>query len=366
VTAKTGSPVLWVTNTSASDTAPNSAFSAGSTTPGDSRLDSPVIALPNAPAVGAKAGVQLSFRNSYNTEPGFDGGVLEISIGGGPFLDIIAAGGSFETGGYNATIGTTDNILTGKAAWTGNSGGFITTKVNLPASSFGQNVQLRWHTAYDTGVSPPGGGMRIDSVSVYTVAYLCCSGACVISCPQNVTVPNDAGECGAIVSYPMPTYTGDCGTVTTSQASGTSFPVGTTTVVVTGTRLDGTVESCSFNVTVNDTELPVVDTVSVDKPSLWPANHKMVDVTVNYKAADNCGVNCTLSVTSNEPINGTGDGDTAPDWEIIDAHHVRLRAERSGGGNGRTYTIAITCVDNSNNRTARSVTVTVPKNQSGH
>jgi hypothetical protein len=54
---------------------------------------------------------------------------------------------------------------------------------------------------------------------------------------------------------------------------------------------------------------------------------------VNYTVNDNCGMPaCVLSVTSNEPINGTGDGDTAPDWEIVDAHHVRLRAERAGTG----------------------------------
>ena len=45
------------------------------------------------------------------------------------------------------------------------------------------------------------------------------------------------------------------------------------------------------------------------------------------------------------------DGNTAPDWEIVDSHHVRLRAERSGRGNGRVYTITITCTDGSGNST---------------
>jgi uncharacterized repeat protein (TIGR01451 family) len=109
---------------------------------------------------------------------------------------------------------------------------------------------------------------------------------------------------------------------------------------------------------------PVISDVAIDKTSLWPANHKMVDVEVSYNTQDNCGpVTCTLSVTSNEPENGTGDGDTAPDWEVLDDHHVRLRAERSGNGDGRVYTITITCVDNAGRSSTQTVTVIGPKSQ---
>src|SRR5205807_242750 len=106
----------------------------------------------------------------------------------------------------------------------------------------------------------------------------------------------------------------------------------------------------------------------LDKNQLWPPNHKMVDVTVNYGASDQCtpgAVTCTLSVSSNEPVNGTGDGDTAPDWEIVDAHRVRLRAERAGTGNGRVYTIYITCTNSAGNSSTKAVAVSVPKSQGG-
>lgn len=361
-TVRNGNAPLWVTSTTNSSP-PNSAFGGGSTTPGDNTLTSPVIAVPTAPAFGHQAGVQLNFRNSYNTELNFDGGVLEISIEGGAFQDILAAGGSFAAGGYNGTIAPTDSIFTGRQAWTGNSGGFITTTVNLPAAALGHNVQFRWRTAYDTGTSPSGGGMRIDTISLVQITYVCCEGACVLACPSNITVNADPDVCGAIVNYPMPTYTGNCGTVTTSQASGTLFPVGTTTVTVTGTRLDGTTDSCSFTITVNDNQPPVVSAATVDKPTLWPPNHQMELVTVNYTATDNCSVNCVLTVSSNEPINGLGDGDTSPDWEVVDAHHVRLRSERSGTGNGRTYTITVTCTDPAGHTVVRTTTVKVPKSQ---
>ena len=92
----------------------------------------------------------------------------------------------------------------------------------------------------------------------------------------------------------------------------------------------------------------------------------MVAVTIGYDVHDNCSpvaaITNSLSVTSNEPENGLGDGDTAPDWIVIDPHHVFLRAERSGLGNGRIYTIKITAKDDCGNTSTKTVTVLVPHN----
>jgi uncharacterized repeat protein (TIGR01451 family) len=111
---------------------------------------------------------------------------------------------------------------------------------------------------------------------------------------------------------------------------------------------------------------PVISGAAVDRPVLWPPNHQMVDVTVSYDVTDNCGATTTgLTVTSNEPVDGKGDGNTSPDWEIVDEHHVRLRAERSGNGNGRIYTIIITATDSAGGSSNQTVTVIVPHNQSG-
>jgi hypothetical protein len=86
-----------------------------------------------------------------------------------------------------------------------------------------------------------------------------------------------------------------------------------------------------------------------------------VDVSIGYTAADSCGpVVTVLSVASNEPVNGAGDGDTGPDWEIVSANLVRLRAERAGGGPGRIYTVTITATDAAGQATQTSVTITVP------
>ena len=101
--------------------------------------------------------------------------------------------------------------------------------------------------------------------------------------------------------------------------------------------------------------LEIVD-VELSTSVLWPPNRKLIDVTVDYRTINNCGAaTCSLSVTSNEPVED--------DWEIIDDHHLRLRAERAGNGSGRVYTITITCTGGSGGSATRTVTVTVPKNQ---
>ena len=113
---------------------------------------------------------------------------------------------------------------------------------------------------------------------------------------------------------------------------------------------------------------PVITDVSASPNMLWPPNHKMRDVLVKYLTSSNCPgriTNCQLSVTSNEPVEGTGDGNTSPDWIVIDNRHVSLRAERSGTGNGRIYTLTITCTDPYGNVATNSTTVTVPHDM-GH
>lgn len=115
-----------------------------------------------------------------------------------------------------------------------------------------------------------------------------------------------------------------------------------------------------------DTTAPVIASVSATPASLWPPNHKMTPVTISASVTDNCPGAPTwsvTSVTSNEPINGTGDGDTAPDWTIAGPHAVSLRAERAGTGSGRTYTVTIAAKDAAGNTATGTTSVTVAHNQ---
>jgi HYR domain-containing protein/Calx-beta domain-containing protein len=75
-----------------------------------------------------------------------------------------------------------------------------------------------------------------------------------ITCPANVTQANDPNQCGAVVNYPAPTPTGTCGTIVCTPASGSFYPKGTTTVTCTSSAGP----SCSFTITVNDTQAPSI------------------------------------------------------------------------------------------------------------
>ena len=188
-----------------------------------------------------------------------------------------------------------------------------------------------------------------------------------ITCPANITLPNAPGQCGAIATFSV-TATDNCGspTVTTQPASGTFFQVGTTTVTARATDANGNTASCSFTVRVNDVEPPVINNLLVKPPILWPPNHKMKNVDVDYTSTDNCPgpITCQITVTSDEPENGTGDGDQAPDWDVLNDHHIKLRAERAGNGDGRIYSVKVTCTDAHGNTASGTRSVLVPKNMS--
>jgi hypothetical protein len=191
-----------------------------------------------------------------------------------------------------------------------------------------------------------------------------------ITAPANITAMAGA-TCSVAVNPGAATASDSCSSVTVtsarsdSQALAAPFPLGTTTITWTAT--DAANNSASATQTITVTAPPLVITGGTANPnSLWPPNHKMVPVTVAYTISGGCGTGaCSItSVTSNEPVDGLGDGDTSPDWQIVDAHHVSLRAERSGTGTGRVYKITITCTDGGGHTSTKTVLVTVPMSQS--
>jgi hypothetical protein len=139
------------------------------------------------------------------------------------------------------------------------------------------------------------------------------------------------------------------------------------TITYSATDAAGNAATATRIVHVVDTTAPAL-TLVVSPKSLWPPNHAMVEVG-EVVARDLCdpSVSLSINVTSNEPVNGTGDGDTAPDWAIVDngdgTASVSVRAERKGNGTGRIYTISVTATDAAGNQSTETGTVTVAHSQ---
>ena len=113
---------------------------------------------------------------------------------------------------------------------------------------------------------------------------------------------------------------------------------------------------------VGDTRAPALKSLRVSPRELWPPNHQMVRVTVDARADDKCDpIDIEIvSVRSNQPIDGLGDGDTAPDWQILGPMAVNLRAERSGTYGRREYVIRVRYADGVGNEAFKNIGVWVP------
>jgi hypothetical protein len=117
------------------------------------------------------------------------------------------------------------------------------------------------------------------------------------------------------------------------------------------------------DVFVTDLDSPTIAGATATPNVLGAPNHQMVPVSIAVSVADACGPYTTcriVSVSSSDPVNGLGDGDSSPDWEVTAPLSLLLRAERALG-RGRTYTVTLECVDASGLASRTSVVVTVPR-----
>lgn len=183
------------------DSPPNSIFTNDPFVTGDAQITSPSITLGNVRH-------KLSFRQRYQMDYEFDGGVLEISVAGGAFNDILAAGATFVSGGYDTPM--VASTLSGRQAWTGDSVTYITTEINLPANTSNQSIRLRWRFASDN--MEGGQGWRIDNVLITNT----------ISGFNNAAINLPSSGAASIYPSEIP-VSGQAGLVTGVQVNLTNF-----------------------------------------------------------------------------------------------------------------------------------------------
>ena len=147
------------------------------------------------------------------------------------------------------------------------------------------------------------------------------------------------------------------------------LPAGTHTITLTVEDSSGNTDSDTVNVTVIDSTPPTLS-VSLSPNTLWPPNHKMVEINASVEVYDSCDNNPSVtlvSITSNEADDAKGDGHTSDDiqgadWGTND-REFSLRAERAGMGTGRVYTVTYQAMDKASNASEATAEVTVSHNQ---
>lgn len=136
--------------------------------------------------------------------------------------------------------------------------------------------------------------------------------------------------------------------------------------------------NCSFNEISNSVSIvphvgsfgtpnnpPVCSKAVASPPTLWPPNHKLETVSVQgVQDPDRDPIQITIQgITQDEPVNGLGDGDTAPDGFGVGNHQAQVRRERAGNGNGRVYHLSFEATDGHGGSCTGRVTVGVPHDQ---
>ncbi|MEO6753646.1 MAG: S8 family serine peptidase [Chthoniobacteraceae bacterium] len=259
----------WALSTAKYRSASHSYFASG---PGAKNIDdlySPVIDIPPG-----SSNLRLTFYHDFDLQNTRDGGVMEFSINGGAWFDVISSGSgaAFSTGGYNGTLATTNpsssrNPLAGRSAWTGVKTGFSQVALDLTdaVKYAGKNLQVRWRLA--TNGSTASNGWYIDDLvlagdtstnlapAIATPAAATPSPVAGTSTALTVGASDDSGE--AALTYTWSVTGGTFQRPVSFSENGTNAAKTTTaTFTIAG--------SYTFTVTVRDAAgLTATDTVDV-------------------------------------------------------------------------------------------------------
>jgi uncharacterized membrane protein len=211
------------------------------------------IGSPASPAPGSTTTFTLALKNAATSTERAQKVKIALPPGFG-FVSLTSATPSGQTCGQNSNPWVADGTL------------YANGRINLKSGSDlcpGGTLTVVFKATVPT---TPGTYTWVTDMSRTGAAYVLtgdqpkvevCSAPAIV-CPANITVNKDPGACSAVVTFATPAATGTpAPNVVCSPASGSTFPVGTTTVLCTATNSCGSV-TCSFTVTVRDTQPPVV------------------------------------------------------------------------------------------------------------
>lgn len=202
----------------------------------------------------------------------------------------------------NQTLSASAGTCGAVATWTtptasDNCGITSLTGTSTSGSTFPVGVTTVTYTATDVNgnISTANFTITVNDTQLPTIS----------GTPSNITTNATTGLCAATVTWTTPTASDNCSiaSLTPSSASGSSFPVGTTTVTYTATDVNGNIQTSSFTVTVVDAQNPTFPTFPSNIST--PATAGSCDAVITWTTpttADNCSV---LSVTSTHTSGST-------------------------------------------------------------
>lgn len=226
--------------------------------------------------VGSEGDFTVSWFQYFIIEEGWDGGVVEISVNGGEWQDVVDAGGVFTGSGY---VGELNELLPERQVFTGNQGG--DEGVNFGTSLNGQQVQLRFRLVSDDFAA--GYGWMIDDLQINNAAtpvFFDLVSGDTIACDNRLphvdafvsSTSVSSGDAVELTASAVDANAGDTLTYTWQQTAGTQ-------VVLTGADSVeasfvaptlSSAETLTFKVTVNDGTGSVEKEVSVTVAATAP------------------------------------------------------------------------------------------------
>jgi probable HAF family extracellular repeat protein len=267
-------------------------------------------------------------------------------------------GGVVKAVRYDGTLHPLATLGGVSAAATGiNTGGLIVGYASYPSSAGGQTVAARWTDDATVNALGTLGG-------AWSMAWAVNSAGDIVGASLNASGEQHAfvWKNGAMQDL------NDLVDPSSGWVLVAAYGVNDAGVIVGDGLLDGAPRGFRLTpATGTDNTAPVISWVKASPDSLSPPNHQMASVTLTLQSSDDSGdtPKCELSrISSSDPDNGTGDGDTAGDTLITGPLAAKLRAERSASKE-RVYTLTVQCTDAAGNASTSSAFVRVSKSANG-
>lgn len=178
----------------------------------------------------------------------------------GTIVTISTDNGAGNDNVFNGTVWNDDANPAGQVPYTTNNGvvsdqAYVNLTTATPlvpeeamAAFIGEDPNGTWTITISDDLTGDGGSLDSWSLDIDTATC-----GCTLTCPANLTAPNDPAQCGAVMTYPAPT--GSCTNVTCVAPSGSFFPVGVTQVTCNDPLA---IAACNFSITINDLEPPLL------------------------------------------------------------------------------------------------------------